>query len=122
MARASSLGDPCGSMNDSRERRDSPAWQNPHFVPDGVRMRSKSIRSRPTPRRRRGILNNPLCQVDICLEREKDPFADSNVTLGALVAEKTSCDASTEPERCSLLSALLNRGAVQAGEVGNPGL
>jgi hypothetical protein len=51
-----------------------------------------------------------------------EPLAFQNVTLGALQAENTSCDASTEPDRCSLLSALLNHGAVQAGEVGNPGL
>lgn len=51
-----------------------------------------------------------------------DPYEMFNVTLDDLRTENTKCDPSTEPDRCSMLSALLDHGPVQAGELGNAGL
>lgn len=51
-----------------------------------------------------------------------DPYAIFNVTLDDLRDENASCDSSTEPDRCEMLSAVLDHGPVQAGELGKPGL
>jgi hypothetical protein len=50
------------------------------------------------------------------------PYAIFEVSLDSLRNERATCDEQAEPQRCSLLSALLDFGDVQSGQLGNAGL
>jgi hypothetical protein len=50
------------------------------------------------------------------------PYEIFEVSLDRLRLEGTTCNAGSEPQRCALLSALLDHGDVQPGQLGNPGL
>jgi hypothetical protein len=50
------------------------------------------------------------------------PYSIFEVSLDSLRTERTTCNEQAEPKRCAMLSALLDFGDVQSGQLGNPGL
>lgn len=64
------------------------------------------------------ITFHPDLPVDVFESDIIEPFEMYEVDLAELRAERSSCDAAAEPERCALLSALFDHGEVRAAPRG----